>query len=384
MQPSMKIPFLQPPLGQEEIDAAVAVLTTSSLTAGDQTEMFEAEFAQYIGTRFAVAVNSGTSALDLIFKTLILKGMLKPGDGVIVPSFTFVACANVLVNNGLVPVFVDIYESDLNMRISEFAIPEGVRGILAVHTFGRPANLTSIKHIADKHNLIIVEDCAESIGADYACHKVGSFGHAAAFSFIATKNMTCCEGGMITTDNWETAMIAEDLRAHGIMKGRHLSGTNVNYQDVVQPGYNLRMTEVQAAIGRVQLKHLDGKNFARRHNTNVLNGQLRDISWLLTLFPLDNAKTVAAPSMFSFLIPRGHIAESRDEVVRRICHAGVDARIYFSTPIHKYTYYRQKFQQKDLPITTDICSRIISLPIYPSLSPDDLDLMADAVRGACR
>ena len=382
MPPTMEIPFLRPPLTQQDIDAAVTVLKGSDLTAGEQTEQFEAEFADYIGTKFAVAVNSGTSALDLIFKTLILKQHLSPGDKVIVPSFTFAACANVLVNNGLVPVFVDIDDRDLNVAVSYYNV-DTIKAILAVHTFGRPANLTLLKEIADNHNIPLIEDCAEAVGAEYVNHKVGSFGHAAAFSFIATKNMTCGEGGMITTDNWETAMIARDLRAHGLMKGRHIANTNVYHPDVVRPGYNYRMTEVQAAIGRSQLRGLDKNNLARMTKSRLLNDKLQECNWKLRLFPTAHDRSTYALNQYSFLIPGTYGRESRDEVLRRICHAGVDARVYFHTPIHKFTYY-QKNKTYHLSTTEGICSRIITLPLYPSLTIEEIDYMATVVLEACQ
>jgi perosamine synthetase len=383
MAPNMNVPFLRPPLTQNDIVAAVQVLTGSDLTAGEQTEQFEAEFADYIGTKFAVAVNSGTSALDLIFKTLILKEYLSPGDKVIVPSFTFAACANVLVNNGLIPVFVDIDDRDLNMAVRDYNV-DTIKAILAVHTFGRPANLTQLKHVADDHNIPLIEDCAEAIGAEYLCHKVGSFGHAAAFSFIATKNMTCGEGGMITTDNWETAMIARDLRAHGLMKGRHITSTNVYYPDVVRPGYNYRMTDFQAAIGRSQLRRLDANNSIRVINSTILNEKLEECRWKLKLFPTAHDRSKYALNQYSFLVPSVYGQESRDEVLRRICHAGVDARVYFHTPIHKFTYYRKDKTVGGLATTMATCGRIITLPLYPSLTPEEIDYMAAAVLEACQ
>ncbi len=383
MPPRMEIPFLRPPLTQQDIDAAVQVLKGSSLTAGDQTELFEQLFADYIGTKFAVAVNSGTSALDLIFKALLLKEQLSPGDKVIVPSFTFAACANVLVNNGLVPVFVDISDHDLNMQVSAHNIGDGIKAILVVHTFGRPAPLSEIKRIADDRNLLIIEDCAEAAGAQYLCHKVGSFGHAGAFSFIATKNMTCGEGGMITTDNWETAMIARDLRAHGVMKGRSIVNTNVIYQDVVRPGYNYRMTEFQAAIGRSQLARLDINNARRGYLYTAMNEQLSDCPCKLTLFPTAYDRARCALNLYSFLVPARFTQEGRDEILRRICHRGVDARIYFNTPIHKFSYYR-KMKTTRLNVTEDVCSRIITLPMYPSITEDEICYMISAVNEACQ
>jgi perosamine synthetase len=380
----MLIPFLRAPLNQQDIDAAVAVLKTSSLTAGHETENFEQEFADYIGTKHAIAVNSGTSALDLIFKTLILKGDLKMADRVIVPSFTYVACANVLRNNGLYPVFVDIDTRDLNMDVASHQVTENIRAILAVHTFGRPANLINLMNYADEYALPVIEDCAESIGASYNGQKVGSYGHAGAFSLIATKGMTCGEGGMITTDNWETAMIARDLRQHGVITGRRVVGTGVQYADVVRPGYNYRLTEFQAAIGRSQLKRLDLNNDARVKNSEYLNTALEDCPLKLTLFPTAHDRSKYAPMIFSFLIPSGYTQESRDEILRRICHAGVDAKVYFNVPIHKYTFYREYGEKYNLKRTEDICNRIITLPCYPGLTHAELDYMAESVRTACQ
>lgn len=383
MPREMKIPFLRPPLTQMDIDAAVEVLKSSSLTAGEQTEAFEQEFADYIGTKFAVAVNSGTSALDLIFKTLIIKGRLSPGDKVIVPSFTFAACANVLVNNGLVPIFTDISFRDLNMEVLSHNVNDGIKAILAVHTFGRPAPLQALKHIADDHNIPLIEDCAEAAGAEYLCHKVGSFGHAAAFSFIATKNMTCGEGGMVTTDNWETAMIARDIRAHGVISGRSIVDTNVRYQDVVRPGYNYRMTEFQAAIGRSQLRGLDVNNMKRLRIYNEMNNALSDCPWKLTTLPTAHDRSKYALNLYSFLIPERFGSDERDEVLRRICHRGVDARVYFNTPIHRFTFYR-KFQTFRPGVTEKVCSRIITLPLYPSITDDEIQYMAAIVKEACQ
>jgi perosamine synthetase len=380
---SMKIPFLRPPLNQSDIDAAVAVLKGSDLTAGQVTEEFERKFADYIGTKYAVAVNSGTSALDLIFQSLKDKGELATGDKVILPSFTFAACANVLVNNGLEPVFVDIEKRDLNMVVND--ISNEINAILVVHSFGRPVGcMAHLMDLAGGCGIPLIEDCAESIGAEYRAHKVGSLGAAGAFSFIATKNMTCGEGGMITTDNWETAMIARDLRAHGIMRGRHILNTNVTYPDVIRPGYNMRMTDFQAAIGTSQLKRLDLMVNARQKNSERLSYALTDCNIPLHLLPQGDERSKFALSMFQFCLPKEYGWEARDEILRRICHAGVDARTYFNTPIHRFSYYRKTPMISRLDTTENICDRVITLPIDPNLTHDEIDFMAEAVKEACK
>ncbi|WP_026924279.1 DegT/DnrJ/EryC1/StrS family aminotransferase [Glycomyces arizonensis] len=349
------IPPARPVIGQAEIDAAVAVLRSGQVVQGPEVAGFEAEFGKVAGTGHCVAVNSGTSALQLALMAL----GIGPGDEVIVPSFSFAASANAVRLVGAEPVFADIEPGSFCLDPDAVAALVGPRtaAVMPVHLYGHPADLRRLLPLAERHGLAVVEDACQAHGAELDGRPVGSFGAVGAFSFYPTKNMHALEGGMVTTDDAALARTLRLLRNQG-MEQRYAN-------EIV--GANMRMTDVAAAIGRVQLRRLDEWTEARRANAAFL----------------DNAVTAAlvppvspgARHVYHQYTVR--VEGDRDAARERLQAAGVGSAVYYPTPIHRLAPYAQA--RADLPETDRAAAEVLSLPVHPSLSPGDLDRVAAAV-----
>ena len=377
----MHIPFLKPPYDDAEIEAVERVMRTANLSYGPEVNRFESEFADYIGVKYAVAVNSGTSALELTLQALIHTGRIDHGAGVIIPSFTFVAVANAVVNAGLKPVFADISPTTMNIDpdniILEYDIP--VRAIIPVHTFGMPCDMYEIVDFANKHGLVVIEDCAEALGSMDAGYMVGSLADCGIFSFTATKNMTTGEGGMITTNNTELVEVLRLLREHGIPQR---VGTDA--RAAILPGHNYRMSNILAAIGLVQLRKINMLNCARNNNSAILSTLIEKHNLPVTVpetspnrtYQLYTVQLMNTDERWSATL------EERDMVQAGLQCRGVDAKVYFYPPIHQQTYYRNNnfyCSPTGMATTEAVAERVISLPMYPGLSHDELEYMADSL-----
>lgn len=363
----MQIPFLKPPFGDAEIEAVTRVMRTANLSTGPEVNQFERKFADYIGTKHAVAVNSGTSALELTLQAMILSGRINRGAGVIIPSFTFVAVANAVVNSGLYPVFADISSTTMNIDTDNLIInlPFPVQVIIPVHTFGMPCDMGSIAQFAGKHGLVIIEDCAEALGSTYAGYKVGSLSDCAMFSFTPTKNMTTGEGGMITTNNAEIAEIVRTIREHGMLP---------NTRNAVVHGHNYRMPNILAAIGLVQLEKLDRFNTDRNQNASALSAFIEeyDIPVLVPGQSLDHTYQMYTVQLTD-MAGRSATSKERDQVLAELHKRGIDAKVYFHPPIHMQVCYipmNFRCSTTSMEVTERVAERVISLPMYPDLSDD--------------
>ncbi len=260
------IPIAKPIIADDEIDEVVKVLRSGFIAQGPKVAEFEEKFAEYIGVKHAVAVSSGTTALHLA----LLAAGIGPNDEVITTPFTFAATGNSVLHVGAKPVFIDIDNKtyNLNPENIENVITDKTKAVMPVHLYGQPAEMDSIKQIAEDHDLIVIEDAAQAHGAVYKGKKAGSLGDMGCFSFYPTKNMTTSEGGIITTENEEMAEKARVLRSHG---------ESERYTHVVL-GYNFRMTDIAAAIGIVQLKKLDKFNEKRIENAKYLTERIDKIN----------------------------------------------------------------------------------------------------------
>jgi dTDP-4-amino-4,6-dideoxygalactose transaminase len=350
------IPIVQPVLGQAEIDAVVEVLRSGHLVQGKVVAELERRFAAYIGVRHAVAVSSGTAALHL---ALLATGV-GPGDEVITSPFTFIASANAVLYTGARPVFVDIREDTFNLDsdLVAAAITPRTKAILPVHLYGLPADMPALRRIADRYGLAIVEDAAQAHGAGIGPRKVGTFG-VGCFSFYATKNMTTAEGGIITTDDDDTANELRMLRSHGQSERYH--------HDIL--GYNYRLTDVHAAIGLVQLDRLEANTRARIGHAAFLNAHLRQVT---TPFVPDGYRHVY--HQYTVRIPHG-----RDEVARQLTTAGVGTSIHYPVPVHRQKLYRDLGFDVSLPVAERVCREVLSLPVHPALSFPDIQEIARTV-----
>jgi perosamine synthetase len=352
------IPAAKPLIGEEERAAVDRVLSTGMLAQGPEVAAFEEEFAVHVGGRHCVAMNSGTSALHLGF----IAGGLKTGDEVIVPSFSFAATANSVVLAGGVPIFADIDSKTFNIDPShvEKLITKKTKAIMPVHLYGHIAAMDEINSIAAKNNLMVFEDAAQGHLASLNGKNSGEFSSVASFSFYPTKNMTAGEGGMCVT---ESAEIARKLR---LLRNQ---GQEIRYKNEVV-GFNTRMTDIHAAIGRVQLAKLPGWTKKRQENAKYLNERLKGV-----VIPFVAPGTTHSYHQYTILIP-GKDAKKRDEFMKRIGEKGVGSGVYYPTPIHRLPSFNLDL---NLPVTEKIIAECVSLPIYPTLTSAELETIVDVV-----
>jgi dTDP-4-amino-4,6-dideoxygalactose transaminase len=346
---SAVIPAAKPIIGEEERAAVDRVLRSGMLAQGPEVAAFENEFSEIVAGRYCVAVNSGTSGLHL---ALIAAGV-KQGDEVIVPSFTFAATANTVGLTGATPVFVDIDPRTFNIDPAaiEAAISPRTRAIQVVHLYGQPAAMKEIMAIAGRHGLLVLEDAAQAHMANIDGTPVGAFGATGVFSFYPTKNMTSGEGGMITTSSSEIARQCRLLRNQG-METRYVN-------EII--GFNTRMTDIHAAIGRVQLAKLAGWTAQRRSNAKFLDTHLQGV---VTPYVATGAFHVY--HQYTIRVA-GH---DRDLFSAEMSKQGIGNGVYYPTPVHLLPSFSHTF---DLPETTRATKEVISIPVHPSLSEEDLE-----------
>lgn len=338
------IRLARPVLEVEERAAVDRVLRSGMLAQGPEVAAFEEAFAAYVDVEHAVAVNSGTSGLHLG----LLAAGVGPGDDVIVPSFTFAATANAVALAGATPVFVDIEPGFLTLdpaAVRDAVTPRTV-GMIPVHLFGHPCDLTELHRVARDHDLFILEDAAQAHGATWSGRRVGSGSLAGVFSFYPTKNMTTGEGGMITTSDDEVARRCRLLRNQGMSR---------RYDNEII-GFNLRMTDIAAAIGRVQLGRLPGWTASRRANARDFDQRLRRVE-------VPPVRAGAGPVYHQYTIQ----SDQRDDLRERLRLAGVESAVYYPTPVHRLPPFARPAH---LPVTEDATRRVLSLPVHPFLSDE--------------
>jgi dTDP-4-amino-4,6-dideoxygalactose transaminase len=352
------IPIAKPDIGNEEKAAVAEVLSSGMIAEGKRVAEFETAFAEYVGVDHCVAVNSGTAALHA---ALMAYGIGK-GHEVITTSFSFIATGNSIMYTGARPVFVDIEPDTFNIdaELIEASITKDTKALMPVHLYGQSAEMKTIMEIAEDHNLVVIEDACQAHGASYHGKRVGSFG-TGAFSFYPTKNMTTGEGGMITTNDEEVAKKARMIRSHGSQQ-RYLHE---------MMGYNLRMTDIAAAIGLVQLGKVDGYNSARRKNASLLSEGLKGISGV-TVPTIRNG----CEHMFHQYTIR---VKNRDELVTKLTKNGIGTGIYYPMPIHKQPIYIEAGYSDNLIECEKASKEAVSLPVHPGVSEDDVKQIIDAV-----
>lgn len=357
------IPAAKPIIGDPERDAVDRVLRSGMLAQGPEVAAFEEEFAGVVSGRQCVAVNSGTSALHLA----LLAAGIGAGDEVIVPSFTFAATANSVVLAGARPVFADI-ELDhfcLDPDAVAAAITPRTRAIMPVHLYGHPAPMDRFALLAERHDLLLIEDAAQAHAAALHGTPVGAFGTAAAFSFYPTKNMTSGEGGMVTTADEQIARRVRLLRNQGMEQ---------RYRNEVV-GFNTRMTDIHAAIGRVQLRRLGEWTAQRQANARVLDAGLEGV---VTPKVADGATHVY--HQYTIRVP-GH---DRDAFVEQLAARGVGSGVFYPIPNHELVSLAPYAPTHELSRTRQAAAECLSLPVHPSLSQDDLATIIEAVNAIAR
>ena len=382
----MQVSFLSPPYTEDERKAVADVMMGKDLADGRKKLEFEAAFADYIGVDYAVAVNSGTSALELSLQAAIALGELHHGDQVIVPSFTFTAVANAVKLAGLVPIFTDINPETLCMEMPKGDLDPKIKGIIAVHTFGQQC-VYETTSFAKQNDLFMVEDCCEACGAEWFNNKVGKYGGAAAFSFTPTKNMTTGEGGMVVTNDLDIAETVKRMSENGMFKphdfkDKYLDDPSPYIRDCVIPGHNYRMSEIQAAIGIVQLDKLEYMNAIRRTFAASLSKHIeqRDIDVTTPKLWPDSTHSF---QLYTVVLGNS-LKGKRDDIVKSLNDSGIEAKVYFDLPIHQQKAYIGYPHLGELTHTEDIAKRVLSLPMNPQLTQNDLWYMANKLAEAVR
>lgn len=360
----MMIPVAKPLIGEEEIKEVEKVLKSGFIAQGPKVAEFEEAFASYVGVKHAIAVSSGTTALHLS----LLSAGVKKDDEVITTPFSFAATGNCALYIGAKPVFVDINPKTFNLdpELIEGAITKKTKAILPVHLYGQPAQMEKINEIAGEHDLVVIEDAAQAHGAMIKDKMVGSMGDMACFSFYPTKNMTTSEGGMITTNNSQMADMARTLRAHGEKE---------RYQHVVL-GYNFRMTDISASIGLVQLKKLDGFNKKRIENAEYLTEHINEISGIEPPYISPEVKHVF--HQYTVRVKEG----KRDNLMEYLNQEGVGTGIHYPIPIYKQKLYQDMGYDDNCPETEKAASEVLSIPVHPDLSIEELEKIAISLEAA--
>lgn len=358
----IKVSIAKPIIGEEEIENVVEVLKSGMIAQGPKVAEFEEKFAKWVGAKYAVATNSGTAALHVA----LLSCGIGPGDEVITTPFTFIATGNAIVYTGATPVFADIDLETYNIDPDtiEDLITDKTKAILPVQLYGQSADMDKIREIAKKHDLLVIEDAAQAHGAMYNDEKVGNMGDMACFSFYPTKNMTTSEGGMITTNNKELAEKARVFRAHG---------SNIKYKHD-EIGYNFRSSDIAAAIGLAQLDKIDEFNEKRINNANYLNEGLKDVEGVITPASPENRKHVY--HQYTIRVTKGN----RDDWVDILTENGIGSGIHYPIPLYNQPIYKELGFTGSAPNAELAADTVISLPVHPSLSKEDLDLVIEAVK----
>ena len=370
-EPALKLPPARPriiPVAETLLDGNELQYVTDCIRSnwvsseGLYVRRFEEAFAAAAGCRFGIACSSGTAALHLLLSTCGLES----GDEVIIPAFTMIATANAVTYTGATPVLVDAEQATWNIDagLVERKITPRTRAIVAVHTYGHPADADPLRALAEKHGLLLLEDAAEAHGAIYRGRSVGSLGKAAIFSFYGNKIVTTGEGGMITTNDEGLASLARQLRGHAISPQRHF------WHEYV--GFNYRMTNLQAAVGLAQTERIDALVETRRHNARSYHERLSAVPGLT--LPVEKSDVKNVFWMYALLV-EGAFRLSRNELRDALALRGIETRSMF-IPIHLQPIYRHLFRGERYPVAEALCRKGLYLPSGPGLSAEEIDFIA--------
>ena len=357
----MKIAINGPFMDKQEISAVVSVLKDESLTSsskegGKNVREFERLAASFVKSKFAVAVNSGTAALQAALYALDIK----PSDEVLVPSFTFVATANAVASTGAKPVFVDILKENYTMDPEDLEkkISKKTKAIIPVHLYGNIASINRILEISKKYNLKVIEDSAQSLGSTFKGKHTGTFSDLGCYSMYPGKVMTSGEGGFIVTNNKKFYEKLLMIRNHGMLKG----------YDTRILGLNLRLPEISAAIGKIQMKKLPKFLETRKKNANLLSQLISDLN-----IKIPQKREHENVNWYLYTIS----TSKRNKILKKLNEKGIGATSYYSIPVHKTPFYKQKIR---LPNTEWASSHVLSLPIHPKVTSKNIQYIAKSLR----
>jgi len=381
------LPFSLPLIGEEEIAEVVDSLRSGWITTGPKVKKFEEEFAQYIGCRHAIAVNSCTAALHIALTALDIGS----DDEVIVPTLTFCSSANVVVHAGARPVLVDVGE-DFNVQAEtiERAITPRTKAIIVVHYSGQACDLAAVYDIARRHHLAVIEDAAHAVGAEYNNHKIGASYHTqvlgmdkhiTCFSFYAIKNLTTGEGGMIVTSDPELAERIRMLSLHGMNRDawKRYSSAGSWFYEIQEAGFKYNMTDIQAGMGIHQLKKLDRFIETRARYAGMYSEAFSEVPEIET--PLMHGNRKHAWHLYVIKLAVERLKIDRAEFIEELRAQNIGTSVHF-IPVHLHPYYREKFGYRhgDLKHAEYLYDRIVSLPLYPAMTEDDVYDVIRAVR----
>jgi dTDP-4-amino-4,6-dideoxygalactose transaminase len=363
-------------LGKEEEQEVLRVLRSRWLSAGPVTERFEKAFTEYLGGGYAIAVSNGTAALHLALASL----GIEEGDEVILPSLTFVATANAVLYVGARPVFADNVSTE-NLNISpeeiEKKITKKTKAIIVMHYGGYPCEMKAILGIAKRHGLYVIEDAAHAPGAEYHGKKCGLIGEVGCFSFFSNKNLVTGEGGMVVTRDKTLAERIQRMRSHGMeaLSWDKYLGRLSSY-DIRGLGYNYRTTEIQSALGLVQLKKLDRNNRKRKRLVQLYVNGLQKVEEIS--IPFSRLKGHPSYHLFPILVAP-HI--DRNSVMERLKRFGIQTSVHYP-PVHLFSFYRKRFSFKRgmLPKTEEVSRREVTLPLHPRMAERDVKWIAEKVK----
>lgn len=379
------LPFAKPMVSEQAIADVADSIRKGWMAMGPKTVDFENKFAEYVDCQYAVSVNSATAGLHLAVMALI-----NPGDEVITTAMTFASTVNAVIYAGGKPVLVDIDPHTFNIDINEVekAITPKTKAIIPVHFAGRPCDMEALEALAEKYNLGIIEDAAHALGAEYKGKKVGAGrgkNHIAVFSFHPTKNITTGEGGMICTNDEDAAEIMSMQRQNGMSKGawnRYQANGKAHY-DIFKPGLKYQMMDIQAAIGRDQLTHLEEFNNRRREIVARYQKELADVKGLILPPDIEDGN-VHSWHIYTPLIDIDTLGFSRDDFMAQMSKRNIGTAYHYQA-LHLFTCYGEITGLKagDLPNAEYVSERIVSLPLFPAMTDDDVTDVIEAIKEIC-
>jgi perosamine synthetase len=360
------IQIAAPVIGDNEIDAVVKVLASGMLAQGPKVSEFEESFAKYCGSKFAIALNSGTAA---IHAALFAAGVV-PGDEVITTPFSFIATINPILFLGAKPVLVDIDPNTFNIDINKVkrAITDKTKVIMPVHLYGQPCDMDELLTLAKENKIKVIEDACQAVGATYGDRKAGSFGELGCFSLYATKNIMCGEGGVVVTNNEKDATTIKSFRQHGM----------VGPYEYVGIGYNYRMTDLQAAIAIAQLTKVDQFNKARQENAKALSAGLAGIKGLV--LPQNKKGRSHVFHQYTLRIT-SDFPINRQQFMVLLKENEIGSGIYYPKPLHAYSHIAELgYKLGNFPNAEEAAEQVVSLPIHPKVTNKDITKMIKVIR----
>ncbi len=370
--------FSLPLIGSEEIEEVIDTLRSGWLTSGPKTRQFESEFQAAVQSQAALALNSCTAGLHIALRTL----NIGPGDQVITTPLTFAASVNVIEHVGATPILVDVEADTLNInpRLVEKAITPATKAIIAVHYAGHPVELDALRNIAERHNLHLIEDAAHAIGAEFRGQPIGASDNLTAFSFYATKNLTTGEGGMLTGPS-NLLDRARILSLHGMSReawSRYAAGGKWAY-DIVEPGFKYNMTDIQAALGLQQLRRFQQMQARRQQIVEQYNQAFGRIAAFQT--PVTRPHVKNAWHLYVLRLNQTELTIDRDQFIQEMTARNIGTSVHF-IPIHQHSFYREKygFREGSFPVAENAFRRMLSLPLSPSMSDQDVNDVIEAVQ----